>query len=278
MNVAKGPLQVLPLKLTAVIRSPSCESANRLDAESPQLMVSVAGQAPVNETFVTAEIRSGDPGKTLVTVPVTVPIPRFSVLSGERVTDPVRLPPLTSPQEFVDRGVSGSKDTRPALDALIRDAKRRRFDVLVCWRLDRLGRNLRHLVTLLEEIQGLGVAFVSLGEGIDCTTPAGKLQLHILAALAEFERERIRERVMAGIQRARAQGKQLGRPRARPATVAIPGGSVRGAAKAWGVSKSTAARWINASRPEPASPASTPERALRRRGRGQFERRLVSRS
>ena len=114
-------------------------------------------------------------------------------------------------EEYVDHGVSGSKDKRPALDALLKDAKRRRFDVLVCWRLDRLGRNLRHLVTMLEELQQLGIAFVSLGEGIDCTTPAGKLQLHILAALAEFERERIRERVMAGLQRARAQGKRLGR-------------------------------------------------------------------
>ena len=89
--------------------------------------------------------------------------------------------------EFVDRGVSGAKDRRPALDRLVNDAKRRRFDVLVCWRLDRLGRNLRHLVTLLDDLQALGVAFVSLGEGIDCTTPAGRLQLHILAALAEFE-------------------------------------------------------------------------------------------
>ena len=149
-------------------------------------------------------------------------------------------------QEYVDRGVSGAKDRRPALDQLITDAKRRRFDVLVCWRLDRLGRNLKHLVTLLEELQAVGVAFVSLGEGIDCTTPAGKLQLHILAALAEFERDRIRERVLAGLQRARAQGKRLGRPRARPATMAIPGGSVREAARRWGVSKSTAARWINA--------------------------------
>src|SRR5207245_984816 len=113
--------------------------------------------------------------------------------------------------EFIDRGVSGSKDKRPALDSLIRDAKRRRFDVLVCWRLDRLGRNLRHLVTLLEELQGLGVAFVSLGEGIDCTTPAGKLQMHILAALAEFERERIRERVLAGRARAKSQGSRVGR-------------------------------------------------------------------
>jgi DNA invertase Pin-like site-specific DNA recombinase len=150
--------------------------------------------------------------------------------------------------EFVDRGVSGSKDKRPALDALLKDAKRRRFDVLVCWRLDRLGRNLRHLVTMLEDLQQLGIAFVSLGEGIDCTTPAGKLQLHILAALAEFERERIRERVMAGLQRARAQGKRLGRPRRRPAAIDVPGGSVRAAAQAWGVSKSTAARRINAGR------------------------------
>lgn len=146
--------------------------------------------------------------------------------------------------EFVDRGVSGSKENRPALDALLRDAKRRRFDVLVCWRLDRLGRNLKHLVTMLEELTGLGIAFVSLGEGIDCTTPAGKLQLHILAALAEFERGRIRERVMAGLQRARTQGKRLGRPRKVPTTIAIPGGSVRAAARTWGVSKSTAARWI----------------------------------
>ncbi len=69
--------------------------------------------------------------------------------------------------EYVDKGVSGAKDRRPALDALIRDAKHRRFDVLVCWRLDRLGRNLKHLVTLLDELQVLGIAFVSLAEGID---------------------------------------------------------------------------------------------------------------
>jgi DNA invertase Pin-like site-specific DNA recombinase len=148
--------------------------------------------------------------------------------------------------EFVDEGVSGAKDRRPALDTLVRDARRRRFDVLVCWRLDRLGRNLRHLVTLLDDLQALGVAFVSLGEGIDCTTPAGKLQLHILAALAEFERERIRERVMAGLHRARAQGRRLGRPRKRPTAFDIPGGTVRAAAAVWGVSKSTAARWIAA--------------------------------
>ena len=150
--------------------------------------------------------------------------------------------------EYVDRGVSGSKDKRPALDGLLKDAKRRRFDVLVCWRLDRLGRNLRHLVTMLEDLQHVGVAFVSLGEGIDCTTPAGKLQLHILAALAEFERARIVERVMAGLQRARAQGRRLGRPRTRPPQMLLPGGTVRAAAKVWGVSKSTAARWVASGR------------------------------
>src|SRR6185369_1196959 len=142
--------------------------------------------------------------------------------------------------EYIDRGISGMKDRRPALDSVLRDARQRRFDVLVCWRLDRLGRSLKHLITLLEELQALGIAFVSLGEGIDCTTPAGKLQLHILAALAEFERERIRERVVAGLARARAQGKRLGRPRRQPTAVVIPGGTVRAAAKAWGVSKSTA--------------------------------------
>jgi len=146
--------------------------------------------------------------------------------------------------EFVDRGISGAKDKRPALDALLKDAKRRRFDVVVCWRLDRLGRNLRHLVTVIEDLNALGVAFVSLGEGIDCTTPAGRLQLHVLAALAEFERARIQERVRAGLARARAQGIRLGRPRTRPAKFDVPGGTVRAAAALWGVSKTTAAKWI----------------------------------
>jgi DNA invertase Pin-like site-specific DNA recombinase len=115
--------------------------------------------------------------------------------------------------EYVDRGVSGAKDRRPALDQLVADAKRRRFDVLVCWRLDRLGRSLKHLITLLDDLQALGIAFVSLAEGIDATTPAGKLQMHILAAIAEFERARIVERVRAGLARRAAQGKPLGRPR-----------------------------------------------------------------
>ncbi len=111
--------------------------------------------------------------------------------------------------EYVDKGVSGAKETRPALGQLLIEARRRRFDVLVCWRLDCFGRSLRHLIVTIDELQALGIAFVSLGEGIDATTPAGRLQLHVLAAIAEFERARIAERVQAGLQRARARGRTV---------------------------------------------------------------------
>jgi DNA invertase Pin-like site-specific DNA recombinase len=154
----------------------------------------------------------------------------------------------TVTREYVDEGVSGAKESRPALDALVKDAKRRRVDVVVCWRLDRLGRNLRHLVTLLDDLQGLGIAFVSLGEGIDCTTPAGKLQLHILAALAEFERERIRERVVAGLARVKSKGQRLGRPEkvvSEAILAPVRGLPVREAARRLGVSPATAHRWLS---------------------------------
>lgn len=150
-------------------------------------------------------------------------------------------------EEYIDHGVSGTRERRPALDRLVRDATRRGFDVLVCWRLDRVGRNLRHLVTLLDELHVVGVSFVSLGQGIDCTTPAGRLQLHVLAALAEFERARLWERVKAGLARAKTQGKRLGRPpKVVPDAVVRPvrGLSVREAAKVLGVSPSTAHRWL----------------------------------
>jgi DNA invertase Pin-like site-specific DNA recombinase len=148
--------------------------------------------------------------------------------------------------EYVDHGVSGSTGSRPALDRLVKDARRRKFDVLVTWKLDRLGRNLKHLITLLEDLQALGVAFVSLGEGIDATTPAGKLQMHILGAIAEFERGRIVERVRAGLARAKAQGKRLGR---QPYAIAdaqfeaVADRSLRDAAVALGVSRSVVHRW-----------------------------------
>jgi len=149
-------------------------------------------------------------------------------------------------REYVDHGVSGSKERRPALDEMVADAKRRRFDAVVVWRLDRLGRNLKHLITLIDEMQALGIAFVSLNEGIDATTPAGKLQLHILAAIAEFERARIQERVRAGLARAKAQGRRLGRPVSDVPVnklIAVTGLSNAVAALQLGVSVSTLKRW-----------------------------------
>ena len=147
--------------------------------------------------------------------------------------------------EYVDDGVSGALDRRPALDELVRDAKRRCFDVVVCWRLDRLGRSLKHLIVLLDGLQALGVAFVSLAEGIDATTPAGRLQMHILGAISEFERARCAERVRAGLARVKRQGRRLGRPRvevSHDALAAVAGLSTREAAQRLGVSASTVRR------------------------------------
>jgi len=147
--------------------------------------------------------------------------------------------------EYVDHGVSGTRESRPALDRMLADARRRRVDVVVCWRLDRLGRSLRHLVMTLEELEELGVAFVSINEGIDALTPAGRLQMHILAAIAEFERARIAERVRAGLARARAQGKRLGRPpcgRSQAEFDAVAALSLRQAARVLGVSPSVVHR------------------------------------
>ena len=113
--------------------------------------------------------------------------------------------------EYVDHGVSGAKDRRPALDQLVADVRRHRVQAVVCWRLDRLGRNLRHLVMLLDDWHSRGIAFVTLGEGIDTSTPAGRLVAGVLGSIAEFERARIQERVRAGLARVRAQGRRLGR-------------------------------------------------------------------
>ena len=159
--------------------------------------------------------------------------------------------------EYVDQGVSGAKDRRPALDQLVADVRRHRVEAVVCWRLDRLGRNLRHLVMLLDDWQSRGIAFVTLGEGIDTSTPAGRLVAGVLGSIAEFERARIQERIMAGLARARAQGKRLGRPRKTKLDCDVPGGTVRAAARMWGVSKSTAARRIARGTPNSVSRALT---------------------
>jgi DNA invertase Pin-like site-specific DNA recombinase len=114
--------------------------------------------------------------------------------------------------EYVDSGVSGAKDNRPALDRLMKDARARKFDAIVSWKLDRFGRSLRHIVNALAELESVGVAFISLKDNLDLTTPAGRLMFQIVAAFAEFERETIRQRVISGLAHAKSKGRKLGRP------------------------------------------------------------------
>jgi DNA invertase Pin-like site-specific DNA recombinase len=115
--------------------------------------------------------------------------------------------------EYTDLGVSGSKDSRPQLNRMLADAHARKFDGIAVWKLDRLGRSLKHLVTTIEDLGHYGVSFVSLRDNLDLSTPAGRLMLHVIAAMAEFERELIRERVNAGIKSAQARGVRFGRPK-----------------------------------------------------------------
>jgi DNA invertase Pin-like site-specific DNA recombinase len=116
-------------------------------------------------------------------------------------------------REYVDQGVSGSLDSRPELNLLMADARRRKLDTILVWRFDRFVRSTRHLLLALEEFRELGVAFVSYMENIDTTSALGRAIFTIVAAVAELERNLICERVSAGIRNARARGKRLGRPR-----------------------------------------------------------------
>jgi DNA invertase Pin-like site-specific DNA recombinase len=115
-------------------------------------------------------------------------------------------------REYVDRGVSGTKDSRPQLDELMADARRRKFDAVLVWRFDRFARSTKHLISALEEFQTVGVDFISLKEAIDTSTPMGKMVFTILGAVAELERSLIVERIHMGLARARKEGKHLGRP------------------------------------------------------------------
>ena len=115
--------------------------------------------------------------------------------------------------EYVDVGVSGAKDSRPQLTRLMADAKRRNFDAVLVYRYDRFARSLRQLVNALAEFDALGIHFVSLHEGVDTSTPNGRLVFGIFASIAEFERELIRGRVRSGLAAAKARGARLGRPR-----------------------------------------------------------------
>lgn len=114
---------------------------------------------------------------------------------------------------YSDTG-SGTKSNRIALQELLTDARSKKFDIVMTWKLDRLFRSLRHLVTTLNELQELGVEFISLRDsGIDSTTPSGRLLTHLLASFAEFEAAIIRERVLAGLNAAKHRGVKLGTPR-----------------------------------------------------------------
>jgi DNA invertase Pin-like site-specific DNA recombinase len=115
--------------------------------------------------------------------------------------------------EFIDAGISGSKESRPALNRLLADAKRRKFGAVLVYRYDRFARSLRQLVNALTEFDALGIHFISLHEGVDTSTPNGRLVFGIFASIAQFERELICSRVRSGIAAARAKGKTLGRPR-----------------------------------------------------------------
>jgi DNA invertase Pin-like site-specific DNA recombinase len=150
--------------------------------------------------------------------------------------------------EYVDAGVSGSKDSRPSLDRLMAHAHQRRFDGICVWKLDRFGRSLKHLVTAIAELEALGVTFVSLKDQWDLSTPSGRLMFQIIAAMAEFERELIRERIKAGMRRRKLEGYVLGRAPLAVNHEAIvrdrlSGLSLTKVAKKYGVSRASVVRF-----------------------------------
>ena len=114
-------------------------------------------------------------------------------------------------KEYVDIGESGAKDSRPQLNLLLEDARKRRIDGILVWKLDRFGRSLKSLLNMLEELKSLGVQFVSYTENLDFSTPTGRAMANLIGVFAEFERDLIRERVKAGIQLAKAKGHPIGR-------------------------------------------------------------------
>lgn len=117
-------------------------------------------------------------------------------------------------QTYEDIGISGAKgrDKRPAFDQMLKDATRRKFDVTMCWSIDRLGRSVLHVANALAELDGAGVALYSDQQAIDSTTPMGRAMIQMASVFGEQERQMIRSRVLAGLNRVREQGKKLGRP------------------------------------------------------------------
>jgi DNA invertase Pin-like site-specific DNA recombinase len=149
--------------------------------------------------------------------------------------------------EYVDEGVSGAKESRPELNRLMADAHRRKFEAVLCWKIDRFGRSLKHLVNALADLDAYGVAFVSLRDNLDLSTPSGRLMFQIIGAMSEFERALIQERVIAGLRNARARGKRLGRPRsvvdtAKVIALRASGASWREVSEQMGIGVGTACR------------------------------------
>lgn len=116
--------------------------------------------------------------------------------------------------EFIDNGISGAKSRkdRPALDEMMKLATQRKFEIVMCWSIDRLGRSLQHLVEILNELQAMKIDLYFMQQGMDTTTPSGRMIFSVFGAIGEFERNLIRERVIAGQQRAKASGTHIGRP------------------------------------------------------------------
>jgi DNA invertase Pin-like site-specific DNA recombinase len=157
--------------------------------------------------------------------------------------------------EYVDTGISGSRERRPALDKLITACRKRLVDGVVVYRYDRFARSLRQLVNALEEFRSLGIDFISIHEGVDTSTPNGRLVFGIFASIAEFERELIRDRVRSGMAAAKAKGKRIGRPKVAVDVLRVA--SLRRQGRSWaeitrttGISKGTAQRSLVTSLPK----------------------------
>jgi DNA invertase Pin-like site-specific DNA recombinase len=153
--------------------------------------------------------------------------------------------------EYVDHGISGSKESRPELNRLMSDAHQRKVDAVLVWKVDRFGRSLKHLVNALADLDSYGVAFVSLRDNLDLSTPSGRLMFQIIGAMAEFERSLIQERVRAGLHNAKLKGEILGRPRRivsgdEMKRLREQGMSFREIAKAVGASPGTVRTRLNA--------------------------------
>jgi DNA invertase Pin-like site-specific DNA recombinase len=175
--------------------------------------------------------------------------------------------------EYVDAGHSGAKDRRPELDRMMGDVHRGKVDTVMVWKFDRFARSVRHLVSALEDFRARNVDFVSVTDGIDTSTPAGRFTFHVISAVAELEREMIRERTRCGIAAARRRGSRIGRPQARVdlprAKGLLAGGqSLRQVARVLGIGASTLhramhdAECVALARPTKGQPLSTARDAI----------------